>query len=208
LVELEGVVKRINPGAEILPVTHGVIEPERLLDLISPLRRDRDVAQWLERIPPTSSESDPSSHTHGIETFSLCIEGPVSKTGLITWLSMLASFKGPHLLRMKGIVNVAGEPHLIHAVQTVVHEPVALAAWPGTDDRTRIVFIVQGVDRRAIEKTVAVLGIADSFGNSRAIEPAAYARFCAAARHFTHVPAESFCAIPGQEVRGRSGGVN
>jgi G3E family GTPase len=208
LAELEGVVRRINAGAEILPVMHGVIEPERLLDLISPLRRDRDVAQWLERIPPASSESAPPSHTHDIQTFSLCIEGPVSKTGLITWLSMLASFKGRHLLRMKGIVNVAGNPHLIHAVQTVVHEPVALDAWPGSDDRTRIVFIVQGVDRRAIESTVAVLGIADAFGNSRAIDPAAYARFCAAAQYFTHVPAESFCATPGGEMRERSGGVN
>src|SRR6516165_3333899 len=73
LVELEGVVKRINAGAEILPVTHGVIEAERLLDLISPLQRDRDVAQWLERIPLSSSELNPTSHTHDIQTFSLCI---------------------------------------------------------------------------------------------------------------------------------------
>jgi G3E family GTPase len=206
--ELEEVVKRINSIAEMLPVTHGVVDPERLLDLSSPSRRDRRVLQWLERIPPAGSAPDPTSHTHDIQTFTLCIEGPVSKAGLITWLSMLANFKGRHLLRMKGIVNVAGRPHIIHAVQTVIHEPVPLDAWPTPDHRTRIVFIVQGVDRGAIERTVAAFRIAGSFGNSPQIDPAAYARFRAAAQCFTHVPAESFCANPGQEVRGRSGGVN
>jgi G3E family GTPase len=188
LVELESAIKLINSGAEIFRVVHGAIDPEYLLGFGAASRRGHDLVQWLESIPPASNTHDHKLHTHDIQTFTLFIENPVSKAGLITWLSMLANFKGQHLLRVKGIVNVAGQPHIIHAVQTVIHEPVALDAWPTPDERTRIVFIVRGLDRSAIEKTVAVLGIADSFGNSPRIEPAAYARFREAAQYFTYVP--------------------
>ena len=97
---------------------------------------------------------------------------------------MLASFKGPQLLRVKGIVNVAGDPYIIQAVQTVIHEPVQLERWPTSDERTRIVFIVRGLERAAIEKTFAAFSMPDSLGDSRRIDPAAYARFLEAAKHF------------------------
>ena len=71
--------------------------------------------------------------------------------GLRAWLAALASLKGPDLLRVKGIVNVAGRagPVVIHGVQHVFHPPVELARWPDDDRRTRIVFITRNITGRA-----------------------------------------------------------
>jgi G3E family GTPase len=52
-------------------------------------------------------------------------------------------------LRVKGILNLHGEaaPVVIHGVHHVFHPPVALAAWPDDDRRSRIVFITRGISR-------------------------------------------------------------
>jgi G3E family GTPase len=64
--------------------------------------------------------------------------------------------KGPDLLRVKGIVNVAeyDGPVVIHGVQHVFHPPAVLDAWPSDDRRTRIVFITRDVDRQLLEDTL------------------------------------------------------
>jgi len=40
-------------------------------------------------------------------------------------------------------------------VQHVVHPPVHLDAWPDDDRRSRIVFIGRGLERRALEESLA-----------------------------------------------------
>jgi G3E family GTPase len=61
------------------------------------------------------------------------------------------------VLRVKGILNVAGSPTpvAVHGVQHLVHPPVHMKAWPGGDRRSRLVFIVDGLERRAIERSLA-----------------------------------------------------
>jgi G3E family GTPase len=71
---------------------------------------------------------------------------------------------GPNLLRVKGIVKLAESPDrpvVIHGVQHVFHPPATLAAWPDADHRTRLVFIVNGIEARAIQDLFnAFLGLA------------------------------------------------
>jgi G3E family GTPase len=57
------------------------------------------------------------------------------------------------MLRVKGLVNVAGEagPVVIHGIHHVFHPPVQLARWPDDDRSTRIVFITHGLDRAKVE---------------------------------------------------------
>ena len=183
LAELNAAVKRINAGAEILPVAHGAIDPHRLLD-VSAGAAPRDIARWLEGMQEDSEVQARHPHTDGIRTFSASFEAPISKAGLATWLSMLASFKGLQLLRVKGIVNVAGEPYIVDVVQSVVHEPRKLEAWPTADGRTRIVFIVRGLMREAIEKTFSAFAMGDSLPDTRQFDPSAYARFRKVADQF------------------------
>ncbi|MGV3626165.1 MAG: GTP-binding protein, partial [Betaproteobacteria bacterium] len=74
-----------------------------------------------------------------------------------------------------------GQPVAVHAVQTLIHEPVTLAQWPDDDRRSRLVFIVRGMDRAAIESTLGLLGWQSNAlrGGVPKPDPQAYARFLA-----------------------------
>jgi hypothetical protein len=97
----------------------------------------------------------------------------------------MATLKGANLLRVKGIVNVAGSPVVVHIVQSVIHEPLTLESWPSADRGTRIVFITRGMARAEIEATLPALGLdANRRAAGAAIDPAAYARFVSAAVGF------------------------
>lgn len=187
---------RINPGAQLLEVTRGAIAPERLFGaaLEGPAAQGEQVERWLNekayaQVGRTarhgSNNRNANRHSAGIRAFAVRHEGPVTGPGLATWLDLLAALKGANLLRVKGIVNVEGRPVAVHAVQSVIHEPVALDAWPSPDHGTRIVFITRDMARAEIEATLPALGLAarrDEAGG--AIDPEAYARFVRAAAAF------------------------
>jgi G3E family GTPase len=69
---------------------------------------------------------------------------------------MLLNRHGERVLRAKGILNVAGSPTpvFINGVQHLVHPPFHLEGWPTPDRRSRIVFIVRGMDPGAIRRSL------------------------------------------------------
>jgi G3E family GTPase len=73
------------------------------------------------------------------------------------WFSMLLNRHGRNVLRVKGILNLSGSPCpvAIHGVQHLVHPPVHLTGWPDNDRRSRIVFIVRGIEPATIERSFA-----------------------------------------------------
>jgi G3E family GTPase len=187
LTEVEGAVRKINGGAEVLKAMHGEVHPDALFGRSAPDGEARiaDLERWLGADNAASGSRTYTPHAADIRTYTLYHDGPVTASGVATWLSMLASFRGPQLLRVKGIINVGGDPYIVHAVQTVIHEPVALERWPSDDKRTRIVFIVRGVERAALERTFTAFSMPESLGaDALQIDPAAYARFVEAAKQF------------------------
>ena len=72
------------------------------------------------------------------------------------WIDMLTTTRGADLLRIKGILNVAGEagPVAIHGIQHLFHPPVALPAWPDADRRSKIVFITRDIDRAFLDQSL------------------------------------------------------
>ena len=62
-----------------------------------------------------------------------------------------------NVLRVKGILNVvdATTPVVIHGVQHVVHPPAHLDRWPDDDRRSRLIFIVRGLEQSLIERSLA-----------------------------------------------------
>jgi G3E family GTPase len=64
---------------------------------------------------------------------------------------------GAEVLRLKGILNVEGvaTPVLINGVQHIVHPPSHLDAWPDADRRSRLIFIVRGLARQRVERSLA-----------------------------------------------------
>ena len=75
-----------------------------------------------------------SGHAARIRSFVVTVEEPIDWTAFGIWLTMLLNRHGDKVLRVKGILNLAGEaaPVAIHGVQHLVHNPVHMAAGPTT----------------------------------------------------------------------------
>ena len=112
-------------------------------------------------------ESAPHRHTEDVTSFRIETDEPIDWTVFGIWLGMLLHRHGENILRVKGIVDVPGldGPVLLNAVQHTVHPPTHLPAWPRTWEReeggagvrrgSRIVFIVRGLDRGRVERSLA-----------------------------------------------------
>jgi G3E family GTPase len=204
--ELHARLAELNPLAARPVVRHGVLPPGLVAQMASGSGPDALDAHWaglLANLPlavngPAGSQlsimRSPRRYTHAepIESFTFRFGEPSTPAGLVVWLGLLARFQGERLLRMKGILNVAGDPVAVHSVQSIVHPPEPLAAWPDAHRDSRLVFIGRGLDPAAIERSLDALRLADSAGQPAAvsaptpgaIDPAAYAAFLAAARAF------------------------
>jgi G3E family GTPase len=155
-------LKALNPGAPLLTALHGAVEPQALLHcgLFDATRKHPDVAAWLDAEAWAAQghhhahAHDPNRHDARIHAFCLTFDDPLPWDGLSAWLEVLTSLRGENVLRIKGILNLAGEdrPVAIHGVQHLFHPPSKLSAWPAGDDRrSRIVFILRDLDRAVVE---------------------------------------------------------
>jgi G3E family GTPase len=162
---LERRLAALNPGAPVCPATQGRIEPEILFGgAVAHDAADSDA--WIARATGHDHHDHDHHHPHhhhdhagGIRSHAVVLDDPVSWRGFQAWLDMMTAMRGPDLLRVKGIVHVREHPEapiVIHGVQHIFHPPRKLDAWPGTDRRTRLVFITRGIDQDDIEATLAV----------------------------------------------------
>jgi len=104
-------------------------------------------------------ESDPFLD-RGIESFCLVRDEPLTRGALQFLLDGIAQNLGPGLLRVKGLVNVAeepGRPAVIQGAQHLLHTMTWLDHWPDADERTRVVFITQGISRADLKDVVELL---------------------------------------------------
>jgi G3E family GTPase len=161
---------RLNPSATIIESTMGNVDATKLFDtgLYQPNQKTPDVVNWLraESYRPVLSTSLPRSkqstpkqkHDERIASFCVRYAEPIVWDELINVIEMIQSMRGDQLLRMKGIVNVAGvavgknKPRVIHAVQHTIYPAATLDAWPDNDHTTRLVFIVKDLDPAFIDE--------------------------------------------------------
>jgi G3E family GTPase len=94
----------------------------------------------------------------GVSAFSIVVDAPLHWTAFGIWLTMLLNRHGERILRVKGILALAGEerPIVVHGVQHLVHAPTHLGHWPSEDHRSRLVFIVEGIEPDLIRRSFAV----------------------------------------------------
>jgi len=188
LEALESRLAGINPRALRLRAANGVVPVESLDgDGYAVSGRSSEAQAWLRR-PDYAAVTRPASADPAIRTFALVHEQEITVPGFVLWMNLLAGFRGAGLLRVKGIVNVEGRPYAIHAVQTVISEPIALDRWPDEADRiSRLVFITRGMDADAVQRTFHALGFEG--GRERRnmiIRPETYARFKETIELFRH----------------------
>jgi G3E family GTPase len=151
----------LNPGARIEQAVQGAIDPALLFGAahFDPKRKSADVRRWLNEEALAEAHQrhahDVNRHDARIRAFCLTYEAPIEWERFALWLGMLRRVRGADLLRVKGILNLVGEevPIAIHGVHHVFHPPVALAAWPDSDRRSRLVFIVRDLERDELEQS-------------------------------------------------------
>ena len=125
--------------------------------------RGQDVLGWLaleDALAPDKAKSGHaahntggSRHAHGVQSFVLTSDTPLTRDGFYRFLRTLQLSAGPKLLRMKGLVSFTeepGQPYSVHQVQHLLSMPKALGEWPSTDRRSRLVFIVEGLDPKPL----------------------------------------------------------
>lgn len=107
------------------------------------------------------ADQDPHNvnrHDDRIRSFCMTFDEPMSWSTVAAAFDALVTYRGPDLLRMKGILNVkdTDKPVVVHGVQHVFHPPATLEAWPEGDDRkSRIVFITRDIGESTIRKVFA-----------------------------------------------------
>jgi G3E family GTPase len=173
---LELRLRALNPAAPLLPVAHGAVEAGQLFNagLYNPAEKSPDVARWLGEEAYAQAEEARHGHHHGhdhghghahdvnrhddhIRAFCLTFDQPVAWDRFINWIEMLITMRGADLLRIKGILNVAGRdgPVAVHGIQHLFHPPAMLPGWSGEDRRSRIVFITRDLERAWLERSMA-----------------------------------------------------
>jgi G3E family GTPase len=138
-------IRQINPDAPVIRAADSELDAHALLE------QGRGVTGFAADAPPENS------HGEGIRSFVVTVEEPMDWTAFGVWLTMLLNRHGDRVLRVKGILNLVGEsaPVAIHGVRYLVHNPVHMTAWPGADRRSRIVFIVDGLDPDLVRRSLA-----------------------------------------------------
>ena len=171
---LEARVAALNPGARILRSSHGDADPARLFD--TGLHRADgsvpDTAGWLGG-GAWRSFGPAGRHDARIRTFAWTAPGPVDWEALATALETLVELRGERILRLKGLIHIAGEPGplAIHAVQHTLYPPARLPAWPDGDRRTRLIFITRDLEDAAIAQMLDSFTAGTRYDAARAPHP-------------------------------------
>ena len=161
LAALEARLREINPGAPAVRSRLGDADPDLLLNV--GLHRGEgaapDARGWLNAGAYRHVGTPRAEHSQGIVSFAWTREEPCPWEDVESALETLIELRGDRILRMKGLVHVAGEagPRAVHAVQHTLYPAARLASWPDEDRRTRIVFIGRDLDPRE------AAGILESF---------------------------------------------
>jgi G3E family GTPase len=159
-------LKRLNPGARIhLSAPDRVVMPSDLatIDIYDPATKAPDVAAWLNTKAHADYHSHDHHHSHDVNrhnsdigSFVLTFDEPLHWDHVANWLDALVLGHGNDLLRVKGILDIAGRtrPIVVQAVQQLFHPPSELPAWPKGVRKSRIVFITRGLSRDFVREVL------------------------------------------------------
>jgi len=153
---LEERLRELNPGARRLRAGGTVPDPAQLLEtgLYRGEGRLADPTGWLNAgAYRLVGEATAVRHDPRISSFAWTAEEPFAWDDFESALETLLELAGSRILRLKGLVNVAGEPgpRAVHAVQHTLYPSARLPAWPDADRRTRLVFIGRDLEESAID---------------------------------------------------------
>lgn len=174
----EVAIRQVNPAAEIVRVVMGEADPGLLTGLAAfePAAAKRHAEGWLADAAHAHDAAcaDPDchhphhehhvhqnehathGHTHGIRSFAITFDEPLDGVKLSFVMELLRMTHGDKLLRVKGILNIKGEPlpFVVHGVQHIFYPPTTLDDWPGSDRRSRFVFITKDLGEDTVREVL------------------------------------------------------
>ncbi len=150
-------LRGLNPDAPLLLATDPSFDVGALVDQNLSLRATalQSTRGFYCETPVQLATAAGGVHQSAVTSFVMTVERAIDWTAFGIWLTMLLNRHGDRVLRVKGILNIAGEdrPVAIHGVQHLVHTPVHMERWPDEDRRSRIVFIVDGLDIELLKRS-------------------------------------------------------
>ena len=157
LQDLQAAVRVINAQAEIRRCALGDLHPRELVGIgLASARADAGTLRFLGEGGAPSDEAAylgqrlPSRHDPAVKTLSLRFDQAFTWASFSAAMEMVITLRGKDLLRVKGIINVEGQPVVVQGVGHVFHPPVTLDRWPSADTQSRIVFIVRHMEPAAL----------------------------------------------------------
>jgi G3E family GTPase len=141
-------LQQLNPRAGIDIAVGGALEPERF---VAPATAERSgfVAE--------------AEHSDGISSSVLERQEPIDWQAFSRAMETLIALRGADLLRVKGILNIAGcrGPVVVQYVQHLAHPPVELQTWPESwpeqNRDSRVVFITRNISQTQIRDLFAAV---------------------------------------------------
>jgi len=169
LETLCGRIRQLNSHSPIEFIRQGEVDPKRLIDLgLSSSRASLKTLQFLgEALTDDAVSADgagrylgqrSAAHNAAVKTLSLRFTEPFEWLSFSSALELLTTLRGPDLLRMKGIVNVDGDPVVVQGVQHIIETPVKMDRWPSEDKDSRLVFIVRNMELEVIRNLFQAVG--------------------------------------------------
>jgi G3E family GTPase len=137
-------LQQLNPRAAIDVAVAGALDPDRM---IAPVAAERSgfVAE--------------AEHSDGITSFVVEAEAPIEWPTFSRAMETLTALRGADLLRVKGLLNVAGcrGPVVIQYVQHLAHPPVELEIWPDEKRTSLAVFITRNISENQVRALFAAV---------------------------------------------------
>jgi G3E family GTPase len=144
LAKLTQRLQHLNARAAIDIAVAGALDPNRIIE---PAAGER--AGFVAE----------AEHGDGIASFVIEQNKPIEWPNFSRAMETLIALRGPDLLRVKGILNVAGcrGPVVVQYVQHLAHPPVELQNWPDDNRGSRVVFITRDIAERQVRDLFAAV---------------------------------------------------
>jgi G3E family GTPase len=155
-------IRALNSSAPIRRSLSGAVASDEIFGLgPAPGADDARIARWLAADDHAGHDhaaaGDPADfhHDRAIGSVVLRWSAPIESESLRRWLDSLLSLRGGDLLRLKGLVRLAGEtrPLVLQGVHHVLHKPIFLERWPFQPPATELVLILRGLSPRGVEES-------------------------------------------------------
>lgn len=143
-------VERWNPVARVLDATHARIPAK---DLMCGGAFD---ARHAAEIETHAHETGVHHHEHSdVDQVTLVVRGEFAWDLLRAWIAALRLFEADRLIRVKGVLAIAGEPRklLLQGVHSYI-EAEARGEWPTERRVSRVVLIGTGLDAGYLERSL------------------------------------------------------